>query len=109
MSVSLSTSSLNNENTLERECLTAFVQASAKEQSGLFALPQIIQEFRCGLDSSNQQMTARPRTGHVKQMTLGVADRFEIGVIDAGFNALPERDHFVVACHHLTARDFSPA
>lgn len=29
MSVSLSTSSLNNENTLERECLTAFVQASA--------------------------------------------------------------------------------
>jgi putative hemolysin len=41
-------------------------------------------------------------------MTLGVADLFEIGVIDAGFNALPERDHFVVQCHHLTARDFLP-
>jgi hypothetical protein len=42
-------------------------------------------------------------------MTLGVADLFEIDVIDAGFNALPERYHFVVQCHHLTARDFSPA
>jgi hypothetical protein len=21
---------------------------------------------------------------------------------------LPERDHFVVACHHVTARDFLP-
>ena len=56
---------------------------------------------------SNQQMIARPRTGHVKQMPLGVVDLFEIGVIGGGFDALLERDHFVVACHHDTARDFS--
>ena len=70
--------------------------------------PQVVEKLRCGSDAGYQEVIAGAGACDVKQVPLGVVDRFEISIVRDILYALLRRDNLVVAGLTATERNSSP-
>lgn len=61
---------------------------------------EVVEEFRRRLDGRHEQVVASAGAGDVEEMSFGVVDLCQIGVVGGGFDPLLERNDFVVAGHN---------
>jgi len=69
---------------------------------------QIIEKFRRGSDTSDQQMIPRSGAGNIQEMAFCVVDRFEVGIVSYGFDALLKRYDLVITRHHNDSSKLKP-
>src|SRR2546422_10481907 len=72
----------------------------------VFSVYEIVEEFGGGFRAGNQEVVAGASASDVQKLALGVVDLFEVGFVGDGFDALLERDDFVVAGHHHVGTEF---
>jgi hypothetical protein len=70
----------------------------------LIALHEVIQELRHGGDAGHEQMISRPSAGDVEQVTFGVIDLLQIGVVAHRLDALLQGNYLIVAGHRRRRR-----
>lgn len=66
----------------------------------MFSYLQIIKKFRCRIDPRYEEMVSRPGAGNIEQVTLGVVDLFQIGVVGHRLDPCLQWNDFVIAGHH---------
>jgi hypothetical protein len=67
---------------------------------------EVSDELRHGLDTRHQKVIPSTRACDIKQVSLGVVDLLQIGIITDGFDSLLEGNDLVVTRHHDHASEF---
>ena len=69
---------------------------------------QVIKKLRCRCNARDKQTISRPCARDVQQVTLGVIDLLQIGVVAHSFDALLQGDDFIIAGHHDDGAELQP-